>query len=187
MTSQVPAHEMRLAELVLGDERHRKLLTAVSELDLPDCWLAAGFVRNLVWDRLHGRLGLVQLNDIDVVYFNPGLTEPAVDRRFEAALRERFPAENFSVKNQARMHRRNGHPPYADTGDSITRWPETCTALGVAWRDGVEILAPFGLSDLFSLVVRPTATDPETVALVERRVVAKGWRQRWPRLVFELP
>ena len=48
-----------------------RLLRAVEELRLPDCWIGAGFVRNAVWDALHGRTpdcGL--LNDVDVVFLD---------------------------------------------------------------------------------------------------------------------
>lgn len=173
---------------MLGEEHRRAILLAVAKLDLPDCWVSAGFVRNLVWDRLHGRTTPTPLNDIDVVYFDATDPTSDADRQLETVLRGQFPNENFSVKNQARMHTRNGHPPYSDTADALRRWPETCTALGVAWRGGrFEVLAPFGLADLFGLVVRPTADDAETIALVRRRVRQRHWRQTWPLLVFDLP
>src|SRR6185312_4192753 len=31
-----------------------RLLRSVEELGLPDCWIGAGFIRNTIWDALHG-------------------------------------------------------------------------------------------------------------------------------------
>ncbi len=44
-------------------------LRAVRELNLPDWFIAAGFVRNAIWDHIHD-LPMTSLNDIDVVYFD---------------------------------------------------------------------------------------------------------------------
>jgi hypothetical protein len=68
----------------------------------------------------------------------------------------------------------------------MRRWPETCTAIGVAWKDALRILAPFGLTDLFALRLRPTAADTQTIELVRQRAREKGWLLRWPRPVLEL-
>jgi hypothetical protein len=48
----------RLAELralIASDDRRMRVLHAVRDLGLPDCWVAAGFVRTRVWDHLHRR------------------------------------------------------------------------------------------------------------------------------------
>lgn len=46
-----------------------QLLTAVASLALPDCYVAAGCVRSLVWDHLYG-YKRTPLNDVDVVFFD---------------------------------------------------------------------------------------------------------------------
>ena len=48
------AQAARLRALLLADARRPALLRAVAALALPDCWIAAGFVRNAVWDHLAG-------------------------------------------------------------------------------------------------------------------------------------
>ncbi len=73
--------------------------------------LAAGFVRNLVWDRLHG-LVATPFTDIDVIYFDPADLSRETENRYEAELRILAPEYPWSVKNQARMHLRNGDKPY---------------------------------------------------------------------------
>ncbi len=45
--------QAQLQALLANDPVRLEILRAVRELELPDCWLAAGFVRSLVWDHLH--------------------------------------------------------------------------------------------------------------------------------------
>ena len=44
----------RIEELMFLDQQRMEMLKVVAGLALPDCCIAAGFVRNLVWDHLHG-------------------------------------------------------------------------------------------------------------------------------------
>lgn len=170
-----------------------RVLALVRELGLPDCWVAAGFVRGSVWDHLHGRPPAapdrtIDLDvDIDVIWHDPNDALPARDTALEALLRGRDGTLAWSVKNQARMHARNGDAPYASATDAMRHWPETATAVGVRLaRDGtLDIAAPFGLDDLFGLVVRPTprfTTDKYPLYL--ERLHTKDWQAAWPRLAF---
>ncbi|MBT9446345.1 MAG: nucleotidyltransferase family protein [Hyphomonadaceae bacterium] len=159
-------------------------LEAVSRLSLPDCWVAAGFIRNAVWDRLHDRPFGASQGDVDVIYFDAVALERSRDREIEAACRAAIPGLDWSVKNQARMHLRNGDSPYLDTAHAMTHWPETATAIGARWRNGmVEVLAPFGVDDLLSLRVRPTPAFQHKLQIYRNRLSRKRWRARWPNLV----
>jgi hypothetical protein len=179
----VAEHESELRVIMLGHPVRRAVIDAVAKLHLPDCWLAAGFVRNTVWDHLHGYSALTPLNDIDVAYFDPDDIDRFVEAAAENLLRMEFPDLNFSVKNQARMHHKNGHSPYISATDAISRWTETCTAVGIRRAGhGLEVCAPRGLADLFSLVVRPTSADEENLALVRARIRDRNWLVKWPRL-----
>ncbi|CAH7108283.1 hypothetical protein VCHA54P496_10681 [Vibrio chagasii] len=62
----------QIAALIEQDPLRTKILECVAQLDLPQCYVAAGFVRNLVWDHLHGFDNPTPLNDIDVIYFDRG-------------------------------------------------------------------------------------------------------------------
>ena len=47
------------------------LLIAVKEIDEPDCWVAAGAIRNPIWAKLHGvEFNSDNENDVDVIYFD---------------------------------------------------------------------------------------------------------------------
>lgn len=163
----------RLRALLLADPERLRILQCVRSLRLPDAWVAAGVVRSAVWDQAHGRPPGRSFGDVDVVWFEPGRDD---DDSHEDALRVVAPEFEWSVKNQARMHRRNGDAPYASATDAMRFWPETATATGVRLEDdgSIAIAAPFGLDDLFHHVLRPTPLVATSRAQVFRaRLVAK--------------
>jgi hypothetical protein len=181
-------HASTLRTILMNDPVRWRALWLVQSLELTDCWIGAGFVRNAAWDYLHGRRPGPLSGDVDVLWFDTGRAEPSEDRRLQAALRSLNPNLDWSVKNQARMHARNGDPPYVSTVEAMRRWPETATAVA-ARRTGpnhCEIIAPFGLDDLFDLVLRPTPTFIGAKHQAYRdRIESKGWLKTWPRLGME--
>jgi hypothetical protein len=178
--------EADIVALIEQNADMMRLLQAVHELGLCDCWIGAGFVRNAVWDALHDRPPhTVALNDVDVVYFDHTVATAARDRAIEAELAARIRFVPWSVKNQARMHERNGEAPYRDTADAIARWPETATAVAARLVNGrVELLTPHGVGDLLAMIVQPTPAFGGRRDEVKQRVVAKNWRTRWPKLTM---
>lgn len=173
-----------LLSLITGDTGRMRMLRLVQALGLPDCWIGAGFVRNAVWDHLHGLPPLLATGDVDVVWFDRDRASSDEDRRIEDTLASAAPGIAWSATNQARIHGRNGDPPYVSTEDALRHWPETATAVALRLTDdGLDVLAPFGLDDLFSLVVRPTpAFTADRLSVVRARMHEKQWLQRWPRL-----
>ncbi|MDQ8731819.1 nucleotidyltransferase family protein [Bradyrhizobium sp. LHD-71] len=159
-----------------------RVLELVEALSLPDCWIGAGFVRNAVWDALHGRPAEGG-NDVDVAYFDPANASGANDAALEARLRATDPRTVWDVKNQARMHVRNGDAPYLDTEDAVACWPETATAVAVRRQFGrTELIAPHGIDDLIGVVARPTPAFRTRPEVVMRRVCGRRWQSRWPQL-----
>lgn len=164
-----------------------RVLAHVRDLGLPDCWVSAGFVRNRVWDHLHGFASSPWLGDIDVIWFDAQHATQEGDRSLESGLREQDSTLAWSVKNQARMHHRNGDLPYRSATDAMRYWPETATAVGVrlGQRGAIDIAAPFGLDDLFDLVVRPTTRFlGEKYPMYLERQRVKQWQTRWPQLTI---
>ena len=66
----------QLQTLIANDPQRLRILQQVRELDLPDCWVAAGFVRSAVWDHLHQRTPSPLPEDIDVIWFDRSQTAP---------------------------------------------------------------------------------------------------------------
>ena len=182
----MPVGQAGLLRAILSADAGRlRILSLVRSLELPDCWVAAGFVRSAAWDFLHGRPPGRHFDDVDVVWFDPASADPAEDLRWEARLRRQDGSIAWSVKNQARMHLRNGDAPYASAVDAMRHWPETATAVAARadGAGGLEIAAPYGLADLFDLVVRPTPPFMgEKRPVFRDRVRTKEWLRIWPRL-----
>lgn len=175
----------QLHKLIASDPRRLRILQLVRDLDLPDCWVAAGFVRSAVWDHLHQRSDAPLPGDIDVIWFDRGQTAPARDDELETMLRHRDAQLQWSVKNQARMHQRNGDAPYLSATDAMRYWPETATAVAVRLdeQDRLEVAAPLGLEDLFELVVRPAGRfRGEKQPIYQERLRSKNWLATWPKL-----
>uniref|UniRef100_UPI0039EFC926 nucleotidyltransferase family protein n=1 Tax=Bordetella sputigena TaxID=1416810 RepID=UPI0039EFC926 len=170
--------------IIEADPHRRSALQVVRDLRLPDCWIGAGFVRTAVWDSLLGRPADCR-GDIDVIWFDSQRACPLRDVALQAQLSRAVPQLGWSVKNQSRMHERNGDGPYTSSFDAIKRWPETATAVAVRLNDnaGIEVLAPFGLQDLFEGIIRPTPRFAcEKQHIFDQRYVEKGWLHRWPFL-----
>jgi len=162
------------------------LLLLVESLGLPDGWIGAGFVRNAVWDALHGRtVDPSRLHDVDVIYLDRTDTRQERDSAIEGRLHDLAPGISWQVKNQARMHRRNGDAPYRNTQEAIACWPETATAVAARTvRGRVEVIAPLGVDDLLGLIVRPTSAFRHKMDVYRERLAAKDWSSRWPKLTF---
>lgn len=173
--------------IISNDAVRWRLLEIVRSLKLPDCWVGAGFVRNAVWDYLHGRDSSPVSTDVDVIWFDAGRCTAEKDEALEAVLRGLDPTVMWSVKNQARMHVQNGDEPYLSATDAMRYWPETATAVAVRLREEgtCEIAAPLGLDDLFELIVRPAgrfATEKATI--YQDRFKSKNWMKIWPLLTL---
>ncbi|WP_248696670.1 nucleotidyltransferase family protein [Pseudomonas parafulva] len=55
VTSQVGnSNSSRIKAIISDDPIRRRVLEIVRSLNLPDCWIGAGFVRNAILDHLHG-------------------------------------------------------------------------------------------------------------------------------------
>jgi hypothetical protein len=159
-------------------------LICVRRLGLPDAWIGAGAVRRLVWDQLAGHATPTPVADVDVLFHDPRDLGPAREATAERRLRLLRPDVAWSVKNQARMHHRNGHPPYRSTADALRFWLETPTCVAVALdRHGrLRLLAPYGLADLFAGRLRPTPAGRRRRGAYEARLRAKQWHRQWPML-----
>lgn len=175
----------RLAAFLRADKVAMRVLEAVRVAGPANSFVAAGFIRNRVWDSLYSEQMSYPDIDIDVVYFDQSDPGKTAEKNFEVALDATLPTGIWQVRNQARMHTYGGHRPFNSLDHALTHWAETATAVGVRLsRDGtIEFIAPFGFEDLWDHILRISpimkAHDPEGF---ESRLQRKKWQQRWPRL-----
>ncbi|MGI2260057.1 nucleotidyltransferase family protein [Shewanella sp. GXUN23E] len=149
-----------------------------------ELWLAAGFVRNLVWDRLYRETAL-PLNDLDVIYFGQHNLLSQYDRQLELQLGAIAGELPWSVKNQARMHVRNGDRPYHSVLDAMSFWPERQTAVAVRLNanNELELISAFGFACLFDGGISHNIKRERQLFL--QRIAGKGWLDTYPGLSVE--
>lgn len=179
----------RLTGLLRGSPTLMRVLETARDLDPPDWMVMSGAIYQTAWNALTGRHPDYGIQDYDLVYFDPDLTDAA-----EAAMRARvaaaFPpdlAAKVEVCNQARVHlwfpadHGRPYPPLADSADALNRSLSTAHAVGVRLgRDGaLTVAAPFGLADIFALTLRPA---PFCGSLPGHLAKAATATARWPEV-----
>ena len=181
---------LKLIDIVRADPGLMHVLRTVRALGLPDWRLVSGAVYQAVWNARTGRPAGYGIKDYDLAYFDGSdlsyEAEDGVIKRVAAAFDEPFRSQ-VEVRNQARVHlwfeNRFGEPyePLGSTDEALGRFVAPTFAVGVRLEadDAITVAAPFGLEDVFAMVVRPNPNRP----------VAKGWartiesaRGRWPEL-----
>jgi hypothetical protein len=156
-------------------------------LNLPNWYLGAGAIAQTVWNELHGYPLDHGLKDCDLVYFDFDISSE-IQNVYRQRGKELFAslAVEVEITNEARVHvwykEKFGKDikPYISTEDAINTWPTTATSVGVKYSNGTfQVYAPYGLHDLFGMIVRPNKT------LVSREVYekkAERWKSEWPKL-----
>lgn len=175
--------EKDIIDLIERDEWMMNVLRLAEKVQLKNWVIGAGFVRNKVWDHLHGfERDQVDTNDIDLVYFDPEGNSQSADERLSQQL-ERATGLKWEVVNEVYAHSWNDLPPYQSIEDALSQWPETATAIGVRLVEGKLILvAPYGIDDLVNLIVRPSPKLPGGEAIARKRMEQKKWLDKWPKV-----
>lgn len=166
-------------------------LKEVRNLGLPSWCIGAGAIRNLVWDSLHGFDTPSTLPDIDVAYFNAQDFSSERDTAIQNLLINSMPELPWEVTNQAAVHlwfkEYFGYevPPLKSLEDAVASWPEFATSVGLTLLadNTIEVIAPHGLDDLFSITVRrnPSRVSVETY---HQRIIQKRYSDRWPKVTI---
>jgi hypothetical protein len=183
------SREQDTISLLIKDPYRMACLKAAYSVGANDWYLAAGFVRNLIWDFLHSKKVSTPLNDVDFVYYNASDTSLRAEEVLKEELMGLMPDAVWEVRNQARMHIQNSHRPYRNSEDAIAHWPEIPTCVGATLKaDGkIAIFAPFGLDENWNFSVRPNPQIQYPPELFIRRVSEKGWMKIWPKLMVHWP
>ena len=182
-------YQQRLISIVEEQAWLMGALKCVRSLDLPDWYIAAGAIRNTVWDSLHKFQKRTPLKDIDVVYFDLEDMNGLIEKDLEEKLRILNSSFIWEVVNQARGYLfQHGdeiaRPPVNSSCESIAYWSETPTCVGVRLErdDSLTVCAPHGLSDLMELRVKPIPKPYQDLSLYNRRIEEKRWNEQWPKL-----
>jgi hypothetical protein len=177
--------EDKISELIRADNWMMRVLAAAEELDLPDWWIGAGFLRNKIWDELEG-IPSRPTRDVDLVYFDSTNNTPEADWQYDERMKKTYPFAEWEVRNQARMHYVDNFEPFTSTADGIAHWVETATCVAVKLKDGqLTYLFCYGMDDLLGIIVRPVPyfQTGNRLRAFRNRAEKKQWTKRWPSLV----
>jgi uncharacterized protein len=167
-----------------------EILGRFEEVALPDSWLAAGCVAQTIWNLRCRHPAEFGIKDVDLIYFDEQDLSAETETSHERRLRDLFRGVpiKLDVKNEARVHLwykdRFGYSikPYSSSADAIATFPTTATSVGIRRVFGsFECCAPFGLDDLFGLIVRPNKRQI-TRAIYETKI--DRWQSIWPGVTF---
>ena len=166
------------------------ILTVIRNLELTDSWLAAGSVRNFIWNLLSDKSPFDCETDVDVIFFDPDFSyEDTLS--LEKKLRADFPQYQWELKNQVYMHQHSPYTaPYTSSRDAMSKYPERCTAVGLRLNEesDFELYAPYGLVEILNFQVRPTPHFLENqyrMELYRTRLSKKNWQKKWKNLIFK--
>jgi len=181
----------RLSGIVRTTPPLLRVLLVAPHLSLPDWLIFSVAVHQPVLNHLTGRPLDYGIKDYDLAYFEASdlsyEAEDAAIRRVRAAFDEPL-RSMVQVRNQARVHlwfeTKFGEPyqPLSRTAEALERFASPMFAVGIRLEPGdrLYIEAPFGLSDLFPLRLRP---NPRRNMIHFARTSADV-RRRWPELVI---
>lgn len=167
-----------------------EIISTAEKLKLPNWYVGAGCLAQTVWNYFHGFEPDKFISDIDLVYFDD--TNMSYESENEIINRvknhySRFPIP-LDIKNQARIHlwypEHFGYPiePYLSVEEAIDTFPTTSTSIGIkTFRGQLNLYAPYGLEDLFKLVVKPNKKQI-TEEIYKTKVIK--WKKYWPKLIF---
>ncbi|BDH63952.1 hypothetical protein MTP05_01370 [Enterococcus sp. PLM3] len=181
-------NEEEIKQIILENTQLKQILTIMESLQLQDCWLCAGTIRNFIWNYLFGINELDTTNDVDVVFFDPSISYEET-LQIEKQLKRTYPEWNWELKNEVYMHIHNPETnPYKNSYDAIEKFPETCTSIAVRLNEKqLELMAPHGTEDLVRFIVQPTPYFKESAVrkqIYQERARQKNWKRKWANIQF---
>ncbi|WP_442768450.1 nucleotidyltransferase family protein [Acinetobacter bohemicus] len=171
--------------------KHRELyarLVFLREVK-PEAFYSAGVIRNLIWSIAHDQHYELSQTEIDVIFYDAEDESGFEQRHLAEILKQKFPENDWDVVNQAWVHQwyttEDGAsiPPLQSIQHALSLWPETATAVAVRLleNNALEIIAPFGLDDLFELKLRWNAALVSHDIFMQR-MEEKQFLQKWNKL-----
>ena len=168
------------------------VLDYITELKLPNFYIAAGSVFQTIWNYYDGNDLNFGIKDIDVIYYNNSDLSVEKDLEYYNIINTYIKAKGFNyevdVSNEARMHlwkiehnQGDNVEQYKNSEDAMSKWIATVHAIGITKvNDNFKIYAPYGLSDIYSRTIRPIKHNGNSKELYDKKVAS--WQNRFDNL-----
>lgn len=150
-------------------------------------YLAAGCINQTVFNYYHGYDLDYGIKDFDIVYYDNDESYESEDIIIKD-LTKRLENVNveFDIKNQSRVYLwynekyGTNREKYKSAEDAISSWGATVTCVGVRFENNkLKVCCPYGLNDIFSMIIRPVKRDFSKELYLER---ANRWKNKWEKL-----
>ncbi|MCI4663231.1 MAG: nucleotidyltransferase family protein [Neomegalonema sp.] len=155
----------QLAVVLRSDPLTWDALRRARDLGLPDWWITSGAIYQSLWNAQTGKPSGYGVKDVDLIYFDGSdLSYDAED----AVIRRATPifagiSTPVEIRNQARVHvwypDRFGqaYPQLASAAESLLYYASRTHAVAARLlaHDVIDIVAPFGLTDIFARRIVP--------------------------------
>ena len=178
-----------LEEILFKNETLKEVLRRLEKSNLKNYYVGAGCINQTVFNYLHGFKIDDNINDYDIVYYDEDTSyekEDIVIKYVEALLSDLN--IKLDIKNEARVHLwynknyNENRKPYVSLEEAIARWGTTITCIGVRLEEGNIIVdAPYGLNDLFNMIIRPVKIDFTEADYIKK---VNKWKKNWPKLTI---
>ncbi|EKJ68322.1 hypothetical protein HYE68_007059 [Fusarium pseudograminearum] len=181
----------RFKDVVKHNKTLITVLSRAAEMKLPNWYLAAGALTQTVWNVMTNRDPEQGIDDYDLIYFDASdlswEAEDVVIQKGKELFKD-IPVE-VEIRNQARVHlwyeKKFGRPcpQHHSSEAAMTAWGTNTALIGVSLREDGEwdIFAPWGLSDMFTLVVRPNQQIMTEETYIKK---TQRWIKLWPEITI---
>ena len=174
-------------KIVFKNKKLVNIIKVIDELKINNCYVGAGCVNQTVFNYYHGYDIDYGINDYDIIYFDDDTSYEAEDKVIKL-INSRISDSTIrlDIKNQARVHmwfyEKYGikREAYVSVEDAIGRWTSTVTCIGIRLiNNKFEVYAPYGLNDLFNMIIRPVKIDIDKEFYYKRCI---RWKNKWPNI-----
>ena len=183
-----------LEEILRKNNKLMKILEvlenyALENPNFSNWYVGAGGVNQTVFNYYHGYEIDYGIKDYDIVYFDNDTSYEAEDviiKDLEKRLKNLDVV--CDIKNEARVHiwynpkYGTNRDPYISSEDAISSWGSTVTCVACRLENGsFKFYCPYGLDDLFNLVIRPVKRYFQKEQYEERCL---RWKNKWDKLTI---
>ncbi|MBQ8681594.1 MAG: nucleotidyltransferase family protein [Bacilli bacterium] len=163
------------------------ILEILEQDGIKNYYVGAGAINQTIFNYYHGFEIDYGIKDYDIVYYDEDVSYEKEDIIIKRLGKELDKLDIcYDIKNQARVHiwyyEKYGikRIPYTSVEDAIASWGATITCVGVRLENSkLVVCAPYGLNDIFNMVIRPVKREFSKELYDER---AERWMKKWSKL-----
>ena len=173
--------------ILLQNETLKEILVRLQETSLENYYIGAGSINQTIFNYYHDNKLDFGINDYDIVYFDRDTSYEKEDEIIKEVEEKLNGIDaKFDIKNEARVHiwysekYHTKKEAYTSVENAVSRWGTTVTCVGVRLeKDKLKVFAPYGLNDIFNMIIKPVKCD-STKEQYDAR--CKKWKEKWPKL-----